>query len=81
MNFTEIDILEKLVVFSDGEPTVAYFEQVLGELNASTVEKQEKVIQPVSLLILDLNMPYNGLEAIKSIKNLYEKTNARLRKG
>ena len=39
MNFTEIDILDKLVVFSDGQPTVAYFEQVLGEINVSTVDR------------------------------------------
>ena len=36
-------------------------------------------IQPVPLLLLDINMPYNGIDAIRNIKALYDEVNGKLR--
>ena len=58
--FSEMGAESRLMMFSDGEQTVNYFKSVVSvNQSCSTV-----VFQPVSLLILDINMPVvNGLQA------------------
>ena len=58
--FSEMGAESRLLMFSDGEQTVNYFRSVVQvNQSCSTV-----VFQPVSLLILDINMPVvNGLQA------------------
>ena len=58
-------------MFSDGKETVDYFENIL-----NNIEETEDPAQPVSLLILDINMPIvNGIDAMKSIMDKYKKIN------
>ena len=38
------------------------------------------VFQPIPLLIIDINMPFNGLQAVIEIKKLYKKVNTALAK-
>ena len=39
-------------------------------------------MQPISLLLLDINMPnINGLEALKMIKQVYKEANEELSQG
>ena len=54
---------------------------MLSSFEEDFIERREenKPIQPVPLLILDVNMPFNGLESIKSIKKLYRDINEKLR--
>ena len=70
LNFQEIEKTDKLEIFSDGEETVGYFNNLLSLLNR--IGDCEKTLQPVSLLLLDINMPLvNGIDALKEIKEMY----------
>lgn len=53
---------------------------MLSSFEEDFIEAKEanKPIQPVPLLILDVNMPFNGLESIKNIKKLYRDINEKL---
>ena len=64
LNFQEIEKTDKLEIFSDGKETVEYFEDLLNLLK--DIEGCENTLQPVSLLLLDINMPLlNGIDALK----------------
>ena len=53
----------KLKIFSNGVETVEYFNNVLSHPGLLEIK------QPISLLILDINMPgLNGFECAKQIK-------------
>ena len=52
---------------------VDYFEDMLNMIQNNS---SEECLQPVSLLLIDMNMPHiHGLDASKMIKDLYEKVN------
>ena len=69
MKFRELGIEDKLVVFANGKEVVEYFGSILQDSETDTV-------QPVSLLILDINMPiYNGMKALTLIKEMYQQFN------
>ena len=71
MNFSDLGIENKLVQFSNGKDAVDYFRKLLDP----TDDKQSSIL-PVSLLLLDINMPIvDGLECAKSIKELYREKN------
>ena len=71
-------------MFSDGQETVSYFEQVLDNLNFDEIVNDcnhgtKEAIQPVSLLILDINMPIlDGFEVITEVKQLFAKASEEL---
>ena len=68
VKFQELGIEDKLVLFSNGKEVVEYFMTIL---NDSTT-----TVQPVSLLLLDINMPiYDGIQAIRLIKESYQRVN------
>ena len=75
MNFRDIGISDKLRMFSNGKQVTDYFESIL-----SGIELQDgAIIQPVSLLLLDINMPViNGIQAFQSITAKYKQLNERL---
>ena len=59
MKFRELGIEDKLVIFGNGKEVVEFFDSIL---------QHPDEIQPVSLLILDINMPiYNGMKALKLV--------------
>ena len=63
-------------MFANGQEVVNHFGKILKNL---TFVSTQAVIQPVSLLILDINMPIlNGFETKKAIEELFVKFNARL---
>ena len=65
MKFRELGIEEKLVIFGNGKEVVEFFDALL---------QHPDEIQPVSLLILDINMPiYNGMKALKLVKEMYNR--------
>ena len=64
MKFRELGIEDKLVIFGNGKEVVEFFDTILHASDA---------IQPVSLLILDINMPVcNGMKALTLIKEMYQ---------
>ena len=70
MNFGEMGISEKLIMFSDGQNVAEYFDGILDALDVDS-PRQEGLPphQPVSLLLLDINMPIlSGMEALQRIK-------------
>ena len=69
MKFREFGIEDKLVLFTNGKQVVEYFESILQDPETDS-------IQPVSLLILDINMPiYNGMKALALIEEMYQRIN------
>ena len=71
MNFQDMGIPEKLKTFSDGKAVADYFERLLDD-----EESAQECIQPVSLLLLDINMPIeNGIQALVRIKEAYQRLN------
>lgn len=68
LNFDDIGLAEKLVLFSNGLEVVNYFTKILENID---VRREEKTVQPVSLLLLDINMPIlDGFETLKQVKQL-----------
>ena len=60
-------------MFDNGTDVVKYFEKMLKD--PDLLQRQDE-IQPVSLLLLDINMPIlTGMEAIKLIKEKYQQSN------
>ena len=75
MYFEDMGIPEKLKIFSDGKAVADYFESLLDDIEPV---QGEFCIQPVSLLLLDINMPIeNGIQALVRIKEAYLRLNKR----
>ena len=72
VQFKEIGLQECLVDFANGQEVVDYFTRILLQL----AEERKQVVQPVSLLLLDINMPVlNGHETLKKVKQLFKDFN------
>ena len=68
----DLGLSSYLKIFSNGDEAVKFVESFLN----SQFLDFEDVVQPISLLILDINMPEpNGLECSELIKQLYIKRN------
>lgn len=81
MNFSDIGIRDRLTMFSGGLATVTWFREMLNHINLQDL-KGDKVIQPVSLLILDINMPdITGIEVLKHVKKAYDDINEKIQKS
>ena len=78
MNFAELGIEENLVVHQDGAAVVQYFEELLKSLNINAAGRANKLpLQPVSLLLLDINMPIlTGIEVMQKVEAMFQKMNA-----
>ena len=73
LSFNELGLSDKLLTFADGQQVVDYFEDMLKLIQNNS---SEDCLQPVALLLIDMNMPHvHGLDASKMIKDLYEKVN------
>ena len=72
VQFKDLGIKECLVDFANGQEVVGYFTKILLQLP----EERQQVVQPVSLLLLDINMPVlNGYETLKKVKQLFKDFN------
>lgn len=81
MNFGEMGISEKLIMFSDGQNVAEYFDGILDAIDIQSPRNGTKPLQPVTLLLLDINMPIlNGMEAFDRIKKKYNEINEKARK-
>ena len=69
MNLQDIGVAERLVMFANGQEVVDYFDKLLNDIDLNSVST---VIQPVSLLILDINMPIkNGIDTMRAIREMF----------
>ena len=80
LNFTDWGIEDKLTIFADGKAVVSFFEGILKKLEGQQPnEGGEKVIQPISLLLLDINIPIiNGIEVCLRVKSMFKEYNESL---
>ena len=70
----EIGLEHRLKTLSNGLAVVKFFESLFQE-EAQNIE-DSKVRQPVSILLLDINMPVlNGYETLIQVKSLFDKMN------
>ena len=61
-----MQIADKLQTFTDGQGVIEHFEKILRELPEI---KDGNPVQPVSLLLLDINMPVkDGFQTLKEVK-------------
>ena len=73
MALDELGLAKRLSLFSNGKEVVNFFEEMLKGDNVDPDVGSEK---PVSLLILDVNMPImHGLQASQKVKELYDAYN------
>ena len=69
--FNDLGLSDRLQMFSNGKEAVIYFDRILSDCK----QQRQNVVnnQPVSLILLDINMPImTGIEAITIIKQKYE---------
>ena len=68
MKFYDISLSMNLKIFSNGQEVIENLDSQLQELELKENENQ-KTVQPVSLLLLDINMPIlNGLDTVVLVK-------------
>lgn len=83
MNFEDMDLKCNLIIFQDGLETVNYFTQLLKDIETELASginpKLEGTLQPVSLLLLDVNMPIlNGLQVLLQVKDKFAQLESKL---
>jgi len=75
-NFERFGITERVSLFQDGHFALEKIKDVLSDL---TITSTDSVIQPISLLIVEINMPIiNGLQICASVKALYDEKQSEL---
>ena len=78
-NFEELEIADKLVTFRNGQDVIDYIGEILKNECDEALRDGETTIQPITLLLLDINMPIlDGFETLKKAKDLYRLANQRL---
>ena len=78
LTFHDIGVEDKLVMHQNGRDGLDYFDSLLSDIENTLIEEFVP-FQPVILLLLDINMPIlSGIEALKLIKDKYQKLNARI---
>ena len=72
-----MEISEKLVMFSNVQNIENYFANVLGRLDLKAAREEGKLpLQPISLLLLDIDMPgKTRMIEVNAIKNQYKLIN------
>ena len=74
--FDELGILNRVMFCRNGEEVVQFFKNFFKELQANTGDLPHQTLQPVTLLLMDINMPIkNGLEATREVKELFDLNN------
>ncbi len=64
------------MIFSDGIEVSEYINGILDDIEMESSQERQQLLQPVSLLLLDINMPnLNGIQALNLIKQRYEEVN------
>ena len=73
MHFNDLGVVKQLTIFSDGKEVVDYFEALLQDIDSKQAEWTEGAKQPISLLLLDINIPIiNGLDVFVRVKQMFK---------
>ena len=76
MVFKELGIQDRLITFSNGKDIVDYIDNALSEVIKNAQTSSQRPIWPVSLVLLDINMPtQNGIQTLKIIKQKFSQIN------
>ena len=76
MSVQDLGITERLVIFQNGLEVIDFLNKLLNKETQEKLDENQDFYQPVSLVLLDINMPImNGLEALKQIKEQYANIN------
>ena len=63
-------------MFANGQSVVNFISKLLTDLQSDSDQGFEQMMQPVSLLLLDINMPVlNGYETLIKVKELFKQVN------
>ena len=78
MYLENLGLGDEVISCSDGEEVVLYFRNFLDKIGKEVSLKNDHIcVQPVSLLMMDINMPIKtGLEAKDEVCQLFDKFNA-----
>ena len=74
LKFKELDIKHRLQLCQNGREVISLINEEVEKAKNKIAanEIQQKFVQPISLLLLDINMPIvNGLEVCKKVKTIY----------
>ena len=72
MNFNDMGIADKLSKFSNGKEMVDFIETIIDQININRSDVSLPLL-PVSLILLDINMPVmDGIEAYKIIQDKFK---------
>ena len=80
MNMEGLGIYDNLKMYTDGMQTVIAIEETLNIMyNQLEISEEKLLLWPIPLLIVDINMPFDGLQVVSHIFGLYEKLDQRVR--
>ena len=80
LNFMDIGLENRLEMFSNGIEVLNKFEEMFDKFTYSGIPNHSLGVrgafQPVSLLLLDINMPImSGMQVCKAVRQLYKQYN------
>ena len=77
MNLQDIGMADRLVKLSNGQEVIDYFKRMFDELEQNEPTSLT-TIQPVTLLLLDINMPIlTGIQTYVLVKKMYKEFNTK----
>lgn len=77
MTFEDVGLTKRLVMFQNGQEVLEFIDRYQESIEMSD---QNIVQQPISLLLLDINMPVlNGLQTLPLVKKKFAELNESLR--
>lgn len=80
--FEDLGVAEKLITVNDGQDVMQWFESYLNGLDSQDGDLGSRTLQPVTLLLLDINMPIiHGIEALRLIKEKFNTYNYRFNRS
>ena len=73
MNLQDIGKADRLVSLSNGAEVVEYFDKIFEDIKSNPNRPNVTSIQPVALLLLDINMPImTGIETLTAVKEKFQ---------
>ena len=77
LTFEDIGLIDRFVSLTNGQEVLDYIDKVLEDLTFDTA--QPRVQQPISLILLDINMPIlHGLETLPRVMHAFREINNKL---
>ena len=72
-------VADKLLTYADSTDAIDKVHQILQDITPQAVRNRSKPLQPITLILLDINMPVlNGFETLSRVKEMFTNHNQRL---